>query len=379
MERILTTHVGSLPRPEHLLVAMQAKQAGEPFDSAALESDIRREVARVVARQVEVGIDLVSDGEFSKPSYATYISERLNGFGGSFRGHAAQDLRDYPDYARHLIDIGGVVPSAGGPCCQGPITVKNTRELETDLDNLAHAVRQANPHGAFMNAASPGVIAIFQQNDYYSSHEDYIEAIATAMRPEYEAIVNAGFLLQIDAPDLAMGRHLAFAESSDDDFLKVVDHHIDTLNEAVRNIPADKMRLHLCWGNYPGPHHRDIPLRKIIGSVLRAKPRYLLLEGANPRHEHEWAVFKSVELPEDKVLVPGVIDSTSNYIEHPELVAQRIVNYTKVVGADRVMAGSDCGFSTFGGYPTVHPDIVWDKLRSLVQGAEMVNTGRIKP
>jgi len=368
-DRILTTHVGSLPRPPELLSLMQSRAAGETVDPARLARALKEEVTAVVRRQVEAGVDLVSDGEFSKPSYATSISERLTGFGGSFRGHAAADLRDFPEFSRHLIAIGGVVPSAGGACCQGPIAVKDTSALEEDLANLRAAVAAVRPVGAFMNAASPGVVSVFQKNEYYPSEDAYIEAVADALRPEYEAIVGAGFQLQVDSPDLAMGRHLAFADLDDAGFLKVVDRNVAALNHALRNIPAESIRMHVCWGNYPGPHHRDMPLEKLAGRVLKAKPRYLLLEGANPRHEHEWAVFRDIDLPQDKVLVPGVIDSTSNYIEHPEVVAQRLERYAAVVGRERVMAGSDCGFSTFSGFPTVHPDIVWKKLAAMVEGA----------
>lgn len=378
MERILTTHVGSLPRPAPLLALMRAKNDDESYDARSLATELRRAVESAVVRQVEVGLDIVSDGEMSKPSYATYVTERLTGFEGSFKGHAAQDLRDYLEFAKHLIEIDAVVPHAGGACCRGPVAVRDLSTLQADLDNLQSAVERAQPSGAFMNAASPGVVAVFQKNEYYESEADYIEAVAAALTTEYDAIVDAGFLVQIDSPDLAMGRHLAFADIDDAAFLRIVERNIEALNEAVRDIPADRMRMHLCWGNYPGPHHHDIPLRKIIAAVLRAKPKYLLLEGANPRHEHEWQVFSEVPLPDDKVLVPGVIDSTSNFIEHPEVVAQRICRYADVVGRDRVMAGSDCGFSTFSGYPTVYPDIVWAKLGSLVQGARLAS-GRLWP
>ncbi|MBT8442713.1 MAG: cobalamin-independent methionine synthase II family protein [Gammaproteobacteria bacterium] len=373
MERILTTHVGSLPRPASLLALMRAKNDDESYDASSLATELRGAVESAVARQVEVGLDIVSDGEMSKPSYATYVTERLTGFEGSFKGHAAQDLRDYLEFAKHLIEIDAVVPHAGGACCRGPVTVRDTEALQTDLDNFGSAVECATPAGAFMNAASPGVVAVFQKNEYYATDDEYIDAIAEALRPEYETIVAAGFLLQIDSPDLAMGRHLAFAELDDAAFLRIVERNVVALNQAVRNIPADRMRMHLCWGNYPGPHHRDIPLRKIVAAVLRAKPKYLLLEGANPRHEHEWQVFSEVRLPDDKVLVPGVIDSTSNYIEHPEVVAQRICRYADVVGRERVMAGSDCGFSTFSGYPTVYPEIAWAKLGSLAEGARLAS------
>jgi len=367
--QILTTHVGSLPRPESLLALMDPEPGTESIDREHLRQALDDAVQATAARQVAAGISLISDGEMSKPSYATYITDRLCGFSGDFRGYAAQDLLDYRAFARRQVEIGAVVPNAGGACCRGPVSVKNLSGLEEDLARFRSAVDQSKPVGAFMNSASPGVIAVFQKNEYYPDDESYIEAVAIAMRHEYEAIVDAGFILQIDSPDLAMGRHLAFAGLSDDHFLRVIRRNIEALNLAVENIPATKMRMHVCWGNYPGPHHHDIPLARIIDIVLQAKPAYLLLEGANPRHEHEWRVFEEVSLPDEKILVPGVVDSTSNFIEHPDLVAERIFRYANVVGRERVMAGTDCGFSTFRNYPTVYPDIAWAKLASLVEGA----------
>ena len=368
-DRILTTHVGSLPRPQSLLAIMHDQAEGRPYEPAELEAELTRAVNEVVLRQVELGIDLVSDGEFSKPSYATYVSDRLTGFGGTGKIMTPADLKEFKDFSAHLVKIGGIVPRGVGSCCQGPVSVKDTTALETDLRNMKDAVAAANPVGAFLNAASPGIVAIFQKNEFYSTEEAYIEAIAEAMRVEYEAIVDAGFMLQVDSPDLAMGRHFAFTGQPDEAFLKAVERNVEALNHALRNIPADRIRMHLCWGNYEGPHNHDIPLEKIASRVLRAKPRHILLEGANPRHSHEWAVFETIKLPEDKVLVPGVIDSTSNFIEHPEVVADRLLRYADVVGRERVMAGSDCGFSTFSGYPTVFPDIAWRKLESMVEGA----------
>jgi 5-methyltetrahydropteroyltriglutamate--homocysteine methyltransferase len=348
---------------------MHDQAEGRPYDAAALDAELARAVSEVVRRQVEVGIDVVSDGEFSKPSYATYVSDRLTGFDGTGKILTPADLREFKAFSAHLVKIGGIVPRGIGSCCRGPVGVKDSTALETDLRIMKAAVDAARPVGAFLNAASPGVVAIFQQNEYYPNEDAYIEAVAEAMRAEYEAIVGAGFLLQIDSPDLAMGRHFAFAGQPDEVFLKVVDRNVEALNHALRNIPAEKVRMHLCWGNYEGPHNHDIPLETIATRVLRAKPRFILLEGANPRHGHEWAVFETVKLPDDKVLVPGVIDSTSNFIEHPDVVADRLLRYAGVVGRERVMAGSDCGFSTFSGYPTVFPDIVWHKLQSMVEGA----------
>jgi 5-methyltetrahydropteroyltriglutamate--homocysteine methyltransferase len=369
-DRIQTTHVGSLPRPDALLAIMQDKADGRSHDPAALKDELARSVKEVVRLQVDLGVDFVSDGEFSKPGYATYISERLTGFDGVGKIAVPADLKEFKTYSAHLVKMGGILPKGIGACCRGPVTVKQTDALETDLQIMRDAVDAAKPIGAFLNAASPGVIAIFQLNEFYPTEEAYIEAVSEAMRVEYEAIVDAGFYLQVDSPDLAMGKHFGFANESEDFFLKIVDRNVEALNHALRNIPAEKIRMHLCWGNYEGPHNHDIPLEKIASRVLRAKPSQLLLEGANPRHSHEFAVFESVKLPEDKILVPGVIDSTSNFIEHPDVVADRLLRYANVVGRERVMAGSDCGFSTFSGYPTVFPDIVWRKLESMVEGAK---------
>ncbi|MGE0386109.1 MAG: cobalamin-independent methionine synthase II family protein [Gammaproteobacteria bacterium] len=370
-DRIHTTHVGSLPRPQPLIDIMQAKAKGEPYDPAALARLLTDSTRDVVAAQVAAGIDVVSDGEFSKPSYATYVGERLTGFGGTFKGWTPGDLRDFRDYALYLIDTKQIVPEAGGGCCEGPVAVKDRRPLEEDLANFRAAVDAARPKGAFMSAASPGVIAQFQRNTYYPTEDAYIEAVADVMRLEFEAIVAAGFQVQVDSPDLAMGRHFAYSKESDESFLVAMGRNIEALNHATRNIAPERMRMHVCWGNYEGPHHRDIPLEKIVHSVLKARPAYLSLEGANPRHEHEWAVFESVRLPEGKVLIPGVIDSTSNYVEHPQVVKQRILRYAGVVGRERVMAGADCGFATFSGYPNVFPSIAWKKIESLVEGARL--------
>lgn len=372
-DRILTTHVGSLPRPAYLLERMRAQAAGETIDPAGLAADLVKSVNEVVARQVSIGIDLVSDGEYSKPSYATYIVERLTGFGGESRGDAAADLRAFPEFAQQQVKIGAVVPRAGGACCQGPVAAKANDGLPTDIANMKAAVDASRPVGAFINAASPGVVAVFQKNEYYPSEDAYIEAVAEALRPEYEAIVEAGFDVQLDSPDLAMSRHLTYSDLDEQSFLRIVDRNVEALNHATRNIPADRMRMHLCWGNYAGPHHFDIPFAVIAARVLKARPQMILMEGANPRHGHDWAVFRDVPLPEDKILAPGVIDSTSNYVEDPEFVAERLLRYADVVGRDRLAAGSDCGFSTFSGVPTVFPDIVWLKLASLVQGAAIAS------
>jgi len=372
-DRIYTTHVGSLPRPGPLLELMRRRAQGENVVEEALQTLLRESVRDVVAKQAAAGIDYVSDGELSKPSYATYISDRLSGFGREWKGSSAADLKAFPEFAQRLIEIGGVVPKAGGACCIAPVAPNDSRALHDDLTNLRAAVDFVQPVGAFMNAASPGVVAVFQKNEFYSSEDAYIEAVAEALRPEYEAIVAAGFGLQLDSPDLAMSRHLIYARLDEADFVKIVARNVAALNHATRNIPAEKMRMHVCWGNYAGPHHFDIPLSRIASEVLRAKPGVLLLEAANPRHAHEWSVFEELRIPDEKVLCPGVIDSTSNYIEHPELVAQRLIQYASVVGRARVMAGSDCGFSTFSGFPTVYPDIAWKKMEAMVEGARLAS------
>jgi 5-methyltetrahydropteroyltriglutamate--homocysteine methyltransferase len=372
-DRIYTTHVGSLPRPRSLLELLRRRAQGESVVEEALQTLLRESVRDVVAKQAAAGIDYVSDGELSKPSYATYISDRLSGFGREWKGSSAADLKAFPEFAQRLIEIGGVVPKAGGACCIGPVAPNDSRALHDDLTNLRAAVDFVQPVGAFMNAASPGVVAVFQKNEFYSSEDAYIEAVAEALRPEYEAIVAAGFGLQLDSPDLAMSRHLIYARLDETDFVKIVARNVAALNHATRNIPAEQMRMHVCWGNYAGPHHFDIPLSRIASEVMRAKPGVLLLEAANPRHAHEWSVFEGLRIPDEKILCPGVIDSTSNYIEHPELVAQRLIQYASVVGRERVMAGSDCGFSTFSGFPTVYPDIAWKKMEALVEGARLAS------
>ncbi len=369
-DRILTTHAGSLPRPPELLALLQAREAGETGAAEAFAARVREDVAEVVRRQVAAGIDAVSDGEFSKPSYSAYVTERLSGFGGEARKRrSARDLQEFPRYGRRLVEIGGTVPAVSTRACIGPVAPADGAPLAADLENFAAAVAAAKPAAAFLNAASPGVVAIFLENRHYPSHEAYVAAVAEAMREEYEAIVAAGFLLQIDAPDLAMGRHLLFKHEDEAAFRAAAAVHVEAINDATRNIAPERMRLHLCWGNYQGPHHCDIPLERILDIVLRARPAAISLEGANPRHEFEWVVFRDIPLPDDKVLIPGVIDSTSNFIEHPETVAQRIERYAGVVGRERVIAGSDCGFSTFAGLPNVDPDIAWAKLEALAEGA----------
>jgi 5-methyltetrahydropteroyltriglutamate--homocysteine methyltransferase len=375
-ERILTTHTGSLPRPADLLPLLRAKEDGEPLDAAALAARVKAAVAATVRRQIDTGIAIVNDGEMSKPSYATYVKDRMSGFEGSERSAAirGRDMLDFPDYAR--ASAGGM--GAAGvhikrPACTGPIAYRDKDALRIDLDNLKAALPGANPVESFMSAASPGVVTFFLSNKYYPSHEAYLRAIAEAMRTEYEAIVAAGFVLQVDCPDLAMSRHVHYKELSLADFRKTIELHIEALNHALVNVPADRVRVHLCWGNYEGPHNHDVPLREIIDIVLKARAQAISYEASNPRHEHEWAVFKNVKLPPDKILIPGVIDSVTNFVEHPELVAQRIGNLARVVGRENVIAGTDCGFGTIAGSSAVNGAIAWAKMQSMVEGAQIAS------
>lgn len=372
-DRLLTTHVGSLPRPQAVVDLLFAQDRGEGYDAAQFEATMQAAVSDAVARQVKAGVDIVSDGEMSKISYATYIRHRLTGFEiGDVPRATPRDLDDYPDFKDWLSRL-GATPKYHRPICTGPITVRDHSDLHADILRLQNAVAQHGASAAFMNAASPGVIAVFQPNAYYPSHEAYLQALAEAMRTEYETIVAAGLYLQIDAPDLAMGRHIKFRDVDDDTFLRHAELQVEALNYALQNLPASHIRMHVCWGNYEGPHHYDIPLRKIARVVLKARPGVLLIEGANPRHAHEWAVWEEVPLPEDKVLAPGVIDSVSNFIEHPDLVAERLIRFANLVGRERVIAGTDCGFGTFAGFGAVHPEIAYAKLQALAEGARIAS------
>jgi 5-methyltetrahydropteroyltriglutamate--homocysteine methyltransferase len=372
-ERVLTTHVGSLPRPQAVVDVLFAQDAGEAIDEALFNATMRDAVNDAVQKQVAAGIDVVSDGEMSKISYATYVRHRLTGFEiGEMPRAVPRDLDDFPTFKDRLARL-GATPKYHRPICRGPIAVRDLSGLHADIAHLKQAVAAHGAREAFMNAASPGVIAVFQPNDYYPTHEAYLLALAEAMQHEYEAIVGAGLLLQIDAPDLAMGRHIKFRDVDDATFLRHAALQVEALNHALRNVPADRVRMHVCWGNYEGPHTHDIPLRQIAQTVLRAKPAALLIEGANPRHAHEWAVWQAVALPPDKLLIPGVIDSVSNFVEHPELVAERIGRYAELVGRERVLAGTDCGFGTFAGFGAVHPEIAYAKLASLAEGARLAS------
>ncbi len=369
---ILTTHVGSLPRSQSVTDVIFARERGEARDQAKDDAVITAAVAEVVRRQVEVGIDLVSDGEMSKVSYATYIADRFTGFAGDTPREAGQDLVDFPQLLRKLADRGATAKYRR-PRCVGAITVRDTGPMETDIRNLKAAAAASSPRGIFMNAASPGVIAFFQPNDFYRTEDDYLEAIAAALQTEYEGIVRAGIMLQIDAPDLAMGRHTMYRNRTLEEFEGRAARHIEILNHALRNVPADRVRMHVCWGNYEGPHHHDIPMERLLPIVLKAKPQGLLFEAANPRHAHEWVVFRQARIPDDKILIPGVLSSTTNYVEHPMLVAERLEHFVDIVGRDRVIAGTDCGFGTFAGFGPVEPDIAYMKLRSLVEGAQIAS------
>jgi len=369
-DRILTTHVGSLPRPQSVVDFLFAQDRGETYDAVKFDHTIRWGVLSAVQQQVDAGVDIVSDGEMGKISYATYIRHRLTGFEGDSARPTPQDLEDFPGYRDKLV-AAGASAKYQRPVCRGPIKVKDMEPLKHDISRMTDALAQVKAVEGFMNAVSPGTIAVFQPNEYYPSHAAYMEALADAMRSEYEAIVEAGLLLQVDCPDLAMGRHSRFRDLTDDEFLKAAAIQVEALNHALANVPADRVRMHVCWGNYQGPHTHDLPLQTILPVVLKAKPMALLLEGANPRHEHEWEIWSAQKLPDDKVLVPGVIASSHNYVEHPELVAQRIVRYADLVGRERVIGGTDCGFGTFAGFGPVFPDFCWLKLRSLSEGARI--------
>ena len=369
-DRILTTHTGSLPRAQDLTTSLEALDSGRILDIAAFDARVRRAVGDIVRQQLEAGVDIVNDGEQGKVGYSTYVRHRLTGFDGQAAVPVRADWADFPEAASR----GERRSTIMRPACNGPIDWKDRGAVQKDVANFRAAVESAVPTDAFMSAASPGVIAHFLQNTHYPSREAYLARLVDVMKEEYDAIHRAGFVLQVDCPDLAMSRHLAFPEVGNAEFVRIAEGNVEALNHALRDIPPDRLRLHLCWGNYEGPHHRDIPLREILPVVLRARPQAISLEGANPRHAHEWAVFREVKLPEDKILIPGVLDTTTNFIEHPELIAQRIVCYAEVVGRERVMAGSDCGFATFArSQPLVEPEIVWAKLESMAEGARLAS------
>jgi len=372
MSNILTTHVGSLPRSQAVVDQIFARENGEALDQQMFDHTMQSAVAEVVAKQKQSGVDIVSDGETSKISYATYVKDRYSGFSGDSPRNAPADLKQYPSFLQRIADSGGT-PQYARPMCTGEVKSLGQGELQKDIDNLLAAMKQHGVQRGFMNAASPGVISLFLQNSFYATREQYLAALADAMQQEYETIVAAGLDLQLDCPDLALSRHMLFADLSDEEFVKIAHSHVEALNHALRNVPAEKVRVHICWGNYEGPHTCDIGMDKVLDVLLKTRAGYLLFETANPRHGHEWAVFEQRrnDIPDDVTLVPGVVDTTTNFVEHPQLVAQRIQRFVDIVGADRVIAGSDCGFGTFAGYGAIDPEIAYAKLAALSQGAEL--------
>ena len=374
MARIRTSHVGSLPRSQEVVDFIFARENNENYDETSFDEAMTKAVHDTVGKQTESGIDIVSDGETSKISYATYVKDRYTGFSGDSPRNAPADLKMFPTFLERLANEGGT-PQYARPMCTGPVSSKGQGELQKDISNLKAAMSTHGKTRGFMNAASPGVISLFLQNDFYKTREEYLSALADAMKTEYETIVASGLDLQLDCPDLALSRHMLFNDLTDDEFLKVAASHVEALNYALKDVPEDKVRIHICWGNYEGPHCCDIPMDKMFSTLMSANAGYLLFETSNPRHAHEWTVFRDrkSEIPDNKVLVPGVVDTTTNFIEHPELVAQRIERFANIVGKDRVIAGSDCGFGTFAGFGAVDPQIAYAKLKSLSEGAALAS------
>jgi 5-methyltetrahydropteroyltriglutamate--homocysteine methyltransferase len=371
-ERFLTTHTGSLPRPDDLVRTMFAKEEGVPVDREALDRHIAAAVAEVVRKQVDAGIDIVDDGEMSKPSYATYVKDRLTGFGGEGNTFVYQDLAEFPRLAKRVFGDPGR-SRRKTPACNGPIAVRDKSAAATDVAHLKAAMAASGATEGFLTAASPGVVSLFFRNEHYPSDEAYLAAIADAMRHEYTTIADAGLTLQVDCPDLGMGRHIQYAELSLAQWRRKAELHVEALNHALAGIPPERLRMHLCWGNYEGPHHCDVALADVIDIVFKARPSTIAMEAANPRHAHEWALFDNVKLPDGKILVPGVIESKSNFVEHAELIAQRIGRYAERVGRENVMAGSDCGYGTWVGQSAVDPDVVWAKLAAMAEGAAIAS------
>ncbi len=374
MSRILTTHVGSLPRSQDVVDFIFARENNKKYDKNEFDLCMKRNVLETAEKQRKAGIDIVSDGETSKISYATYVKDRYSGFSGDSPRNPPGDLKLFPGFLKRLAEDGGT-PQYARPMCTGEVKSKGQGELQKDISNLKAAMNHHGIDRGFMNAASPGVISLFLQNDYYSSRDAYLAALADAMRDEYETIVASGLDLQLDCPDLALSRHMLFSDLSDSEFIKIAESHMEALNHALINIPEEKVRIHICWGNYEGPHCCDIDMTTVFTTLMKAKARYTLFETSNPRHAHEWTVFRDRknEIPDNKILVPGVVDTTTNFIEHPELVAERIGKFVNIVGKDRVIAGSDCGFGTFAGFGAVDPDIAFAKLKTLSEGAEIAN------
>ena len=371
-DRFLTTHTGSLPRPEDLIRMMYAKEEGVPVDPAALAKRVAAAVADVAGKQAAAGIDVINDGEMSKPSYATYIKDRLSGFGGTGNTFVYQDLAEFPNLAKRVFGDPGR-SRRKTPACNAPIGIRDPQAAQLDVDHLKAALSTVKSQDAFLSAASPGVVSLFFRNEHYPTQEAYLFAIADVMKKEYETIAGAGIVLQIDCPDLGMGRHIQYADLSLAEWRKKAEMHVEALNHAVANIPPESLRMHLCWGNYEGPHHCDVPLADVIDIAFRARPSAISIEAANPRHAHEWKLFETLKLPEGKLIIPGVIESKSNFIEHPELIAQRIGQYARLVGRENVIAGSDCGFGTWVGQAAVDPDVVWAKLAAMAEGARIAS------
>lgn len=377
MPPIPVTHVGSLPRSQEVVDFLFARERGETYHAADFDATMRKAVSNTVRKQLEAGVDVVSDGETSKISYATYIKDRYSGFSGDSPRNAPQDLQLYPSFLKRIAESGGT-PQYARPLCTGEVRSKGQGELQKDIDNLKAAMQEHGAQQGFMNAASPGVISLFLPNAHYPSRQDYLEALAEAMKAEYETIVGAGLTLQLDCPDLALSRHMLFTELSDAEFVAIAQSHVDALNWALRDIDPAKVRLHICWGNYEGPHVCDIDMDQVFSTLMSSRARFLLFETSNPRHAHEWTVFRDrkAEIPDDKVLVPGLVDTTSNFVEHPEVVAQRLERFIDILGSERVMAGSDCGFGTFAGYGAVDPEIAFSKLKSLAEGTKLASERR---
>ena len=374
LKKISVTHVGSLPRKQEVVDFIFARENNQKYNQDDFDNVMNKAVLETVKKQVDSGVDIVSDGETSKISYATYVKDRYNGFSGDSPRNPPADLKLFPSFLKRLADDGGT-PTYARPMCTDRVSSKGQVDLNKDIFNLKTAMKICNVSRGFMNAASPGVISLFLQNQFYSSREEYLAALADVMKTEYETITSSGLYLQLDCPDLALSRHMLFNDLSDDEFLKIADLHIETLNYALRDIPEEKVRVHICWGNYEGPHCCDIDMNKVFSTLMKAKAQFLLFETSNPRHAHEWEVFKNrkSEIPDNKILVPGVVDTTTNFIEHPELVRQRIERFINIVGEDRVVAGTDCGFGTFAGFGAVDPEIAYAKLSTLSEGAALIS------
>ena len=372
MDKIKTTHVGSLPRSNELSELLFKKDKKEKIDLVKFDEDVRKDVEKIVKKQIELGIDIISDGEMSKISYATYVKDRIDGFSGESERRAPKDLDDFPSFKERIARTGGT-PTYTRPCCTNELKVKDTTSLAKDIKNFKDVLRANNHKEAFMNAASPGVISAFLPNKFYKNDDEYLENLSNVMKSEYEEIVSNGIYLQLDCPDLALARHMTFKDLSEQEFLKKAEKQIEYLNHAIKNIDKSKIRMHICWGNYEGPHTHDISLNKIMPIVLKANVETILIESSNPRHSHEWQIFEDIKLPNDKMIAPGVIDSTTNFVEHPEVVKNRIIKFSKVINKDQIIAGTDCGFSTFAGFGNVDESIVYKKLESLVKGAELAS------